>query len=511
MIPDKINRHKGLKVANGILIGEGLVCLLLLVYCIYYYGWRGERSFSSPVGPILFYGLPAIIASLSFAALRLRPSYRINLVLFTVSMNVLVLATELLLPFSYDTHFDKETHDRVHAARAVGITFDTRNSQEVVTALQKQGMRAVPTIAPGTFFKPQVDGPVQSEIAIHGTEVLPLVGISRTRTVFCNESGDYVLYESDERGFHNPQGLWQSRHIDNIALGDSFTIGACVPSDKNFVALIRRQWPATLNLGSNGVGPLFELAILKEYASFLTPRVVLWCYFEGNDLQNLQTEKASPLLMRYLEHHFTQGLLSLQPDLDQALTAYVDRVYHAHRPWSVRGLQSRVENVLKLSTLRLQLGLNYGLSRDERREVSEADMHLFRTVLLGAHTSVRSWGGSLYFVYLPNWPRYAGQGRIDKDRERVLTAVRSLDIPVIDVHGTFQAQRDPLSAFPFRLDSHYNELGHQLVAETILPFLSHGAEVTPSSGPSITDKGDMTGSLESKARGQAIEDLAIPY
>jgi hypothetical protein len=106
-------------------------------------------------------------------------------------------------------------------------------------------------------------------------------------------------------------------------------------------------------------------------------------------------------------------------------------------------------------------------------------MDLFRTVLLEAQASVRSWGGSLYFIYLPAWPRYAIQGRIDNDRERVLTTVRSLGLPVIDVHGTFQAQSDPLAAFPFRLHGHYNELGHRLVAEEILRSLHHGAAVAP--------------------------------
>jgi hypothetical protein len=132
-------------------------------------------------------------------------------------------------------------------------------------------------------------------------------------------------------------------------------MGACVPSDKNFVALIRQQWPATLNLGSNSIGPLFELAIRKEYAYFLKPHGVLWCYFEGNDLENLRTEKDSPLLMRYVEHDFIQGLLTSQTDIDQALTAYLDGVYNTHRRLSMNELQSRVENVLKLAFLRQRL------------------------------------------------------------------------------------------------------------------------------------------------------------
>ena len=57
-------------------------------------------------------------------------------------------------------------------------------------------------------------------------------------------------------------------------------------------------------------------------------------------------------------------------------------------------LQSRIENVLKLSFIRQCLGLNYGLSRADRRETSELDMDLFRAVLLEAQPtcSVRLTG-----------------------------------------------------------------------------------------------------------------------
>lgn len=49
--------------------------------------------------------------------------------------------------------------------------------------------------------------------------------------------------------------------------------------------------PRTLNLGMGGIGPLHELAILKEYGSVVRPKVVLWVYYEGNDLADLSHEK----------------------------------------------------------------------------------------------------------------------------------------------------------------------------------------------------------------------------
>jgi hypothetical protein len=378
----------------------------------------------------------------------------------------------------------------LNAAIAAGVIFDTRSKREVVTALQQKGISAVPVVFPSILLKQQVDGTLRSAIGMHRTEVLPLAGIARKTTVFCNESGDYAIYESDEHGFHNPQGMWQAGRMDIVAVGDSFTMGACVPSDKNFVALIRRRWPATLNLGRYGSGPLLELAILREYVQFLKPRIVLWCYFEGNDLQDLRREKDSPLLMRYVESDFTQGLLARQAEIDQALTAYVHMVKDDRRPSGMSRLQHRVRNVLMLTRLRRQLG------KAAQRRVSQAEMDLLRTILLEARASVGAWGGRLYFVYLPDWPRYARPAMTDKDREGVLTIVKSLKLPVIDIHYAFQAQDDPLALFPFRQRlKHYTEVGNQLVAEEVLRSISLGSEVVRPPVPSVRGTGGMTEAL----------------
>jgi hypothetical protein len=490
-----INNHKGISkkamgAADVILVGEGLLCLIVLFYCIYYYSWTHARLFSSPISPILFYGLLVIMASLLFGALRLHCSYKLNCVLLLISIEVSIVAAELLFPFVNNVLVHAETEKVLNAAIAAGVIFDTRSKREVVTALQQQGIMAVPTVFPSILLKQQVNGTLQSAIRMYSTEVLPLAGIARKTTVFCNESGDYTIYKSDEHGFHNPQGMWQAGRMDIVAVGDSFTMGACVPSDKNFVALIRRHWPATLNLGSYGSGPLIELAILREYAQFLKPRIVLWCYFEGNDLQDLRREKDSPLLMRYVESDFTQGLLARQTEIDQALTAYVDMVKNDHRPSSMSRLQHRVGNVFKLRRLRQHLG------RVAQRRVSEAEMDLLRTILLEAKASVGAWGGQLYFVYLPDWPRYARPAMTNKDREGVLTIVNRLRLPLIDIHHAFQAQNDPLALFPFRQRlKHYTEVGNQLVAEEILQSIYFGSEAVRPPVPSVRGSGGMTKAL----------------
>jgi hypothetical protein len=497
---------KAATVANGFLFAQAVFCLGVLLYYLYYYSWTRERYFSNSAGPILYYVLPVVLASLSITALRLRPSYRVNLSLLLASINVSIYAAELLLAVSSSAPLEEALRVKVIAAKERGVEFDTRSRLDVVADLQKRGISASPVLWPTALLKQHASGVLKSDITVNNTEILPLVGLSRKVTVLCNESGEYAIYQSDEHGFNNPQGLWNARPIDIVALGDSFTIGACVPSDKNFVALMRRRWPATLNLGSYGIGPLIEFAIFREYVQFIKPKVVLWFYYEENGLEDLRIEKDSPLLMHYLESNFTQGLLTRQTDIDQALTAYLDTVKNANRPSSTNIILRSATDILKLNRLRQYLALSYGRTTAHQsggsvaqRGSSEAEMDLFRTILLKVQASCATWGGQLYFVYLPQWQRYARSALTSSNRARVLTSVGRIGLPVIDIHLTFQAQNDALALFPFQLGgSHYNELGHQLIAERVLQSLPLAADLVHRIPDVSHTNGGHTAPLASK-------------
>lgn len=359
--------------------------------------------------------------------------------------------------------------EEVRMARAFGVDFDARSSLEVIHDLKEQHISAVPNVFPQSLLERQADGVRKSKIIIDGTEVLPLGGPSNTTTVFCNEGGQYVIFESDERGFHNPKGIWDAGRVEVAALGDSFVEGSCVPSDQNLVALIRRRHPLTLNLGKRGSGPLIEIAVLKEYLPSLEPKVVLWFYFEGNDSRDLKRERDAPLLMSYLSDSFTQGLLNRQTDIDRVLVTSIER-------WSKSEIRGRrldaITAVLKLNHLKSRLGLETGEVGDDQAAVQELDLDLFGRILTQAQTLVSTWGGVLYFIYLPEVARYASPEIANKDRDRVLALVRAMRIPIVDIHSVFQAHKEPLALFPFRRKIHYNEEGHRLVAEEVMRSIS---------------------------------------
>jgi len=111
-------------------------------------------------------------------------------------------------------------------------------------------------------------------------EIFPLSSVSNKHTVLCNESGKYISYQSDKYGFNNESRVYEQQSKNTIVLiGDSFTQGWCVePSDNIAGQMIKQKFQA-INLGNGGSWPLFQYAILKEYAANLKPEIILWLYF----------------------------------------------------------------------------------------------------------------------------------------------------------------------------------------------------------------------------------------
>ena len=74
----------------------------------------------------------------------------------------------------------------------------------------------------------------------------------------------------------------------------------------------------------SGNGPLIEYATLREYLN-TNVKKVLWIYFEGNDLRNLENEKTNDILINYLKDlNFTQNLKLKQNDIDTLLSNLIE-------------------------------------------------------------------------------------------------------------------------------------------------------------------------------------------
>ena len=87
---------------------------------------------------------------------------------------------------------------------------------------------------------------------------------------------------------------------------------------------IRRSLPKTINLGLSGSGPITTLALLREFGPVVKPPLVLW-FFYSNDVTDLEIEKKSPLLMKYLQSDASglQDLYARKSESDKVLHAFM--------------------------------------------------------------------------------------------------------------------------------------------------------------------------------------------
>jgi hypothetical protein len=476
---------KRISFANSVLITGGTMALWALWRHLAPFGVVGDpQAAPSAVGDaqtLVFAGM----AGLFLSAFALRPRSRLLIARVALSLMVVLYAVELVMantalgpsanvPFWLIDRGSLETRKEIAivAARS-GVSVDTRARAELLEEVRRGGTDVVPAV-----MLADVLGAAKSSQPAGADDLLPLGGISSTQTLLCNQ-GQVVSYASDEHGFRNPRGIWNSPRADIAVVGQSSAQGYCVRDGRIFADLLRTHHQVVLNLGMSGQSSLLQLAAIREYLPRYKPKTVLWVFSEGIDLPDLQVESTHPLSRRYLDPTFSQHLLTRQAEIDAALRRLESGIETRERESFAHGRRSSLVEtslpIIKLWNLRQKVELVSGLGEDPPglSLLEPPADHLLRDTLAQARTVVGSWGGTLYFVYLPSWNRYRnGSAAPEREHAKLLTLVNALDIPVIDEQPAFQAHNDPLSLFPFRRFGHYNERGNQIVADTIIRSLS---------------------------------------
>lgn len=362
----------------------------------------------------------------------------------------------------------------VAAARRAGLDFDRRTGWEVILDLRARGERAFPFVTMAHFRRGEMDRRTDA-----GDVLVPLGGISRVETVACNETGTWMVYESDEHGFNNPTGLYRATPAIAI-VGDSFAHGTCLNRGLEFASLLRAEFGPTLTFGVHGSGPLGALAQIREYAAPLEPPVVLWVYYEGNDVTvDLPRELRDPTLARYLDPRFRQGLLARQRAVDRLI---VDQIAPPADPAAARAGATWGQAVVAVATLaevrtlaRKSLGrlVRTGPIRERWFEPQYREpLAAFERVLRTARDEVAGWGGRLVFVYLPSWEAFHARwndGVVLKPE--VVGIARSLGLEVVDAEPAFRDLDRPEDAFALGLPNHYGAAGNRAVADAIADAL----------------------------------------
>ena len=443
----------------------GLLCLGILIRSIANYAVYSVDS----IAMFLAFGIPGIGLVSALVLAFASEAFRINAIIFCVAIGFPIWGTEVYLSLP-NRSIDK-TQNLTHLfAKSAGRRYDTRTALQVIQDEIAAGREvdSNATVSNIPFTHPST-GPMIIRREIPGGRYLG-----------GSESGTYVFYKNDERGFKNPRGIWKSEDLDLAVVGDSFVKATSMPSSQDIVGVVRGSFPSSLNLGWSGTGPLTYYQMLVEYVSRLRPKFVAFVWFEGNDVTEFVRELSSPLLGgKYIGTTTPFGLYDIP---DEALSAYhrnrVENIINS----TVNRTIERTRQLVMLSRIRSILGLGAVGSRVfnvryDNEIWPELPAKSFRTMLGDAKAIVEDWEGTFIFVYLPAWERVCHvMNRVKKycpplthnyRRDEILAILQDLEVNVLDMTDPLMAVAKTTDIFYFP-GSHYNVKGYEVVGKALV-------------------------------------------
>ncbi len=437
-----------------------MLCAAIAAFVVF----ERQSFLTGPKETSFFLALPLLVSTCALVAIRLDVERKLKLLILLLSTTLSLLAAESYLGAAESYRDLARARERLAAleeARRTLADYDARSIQDFFIEHWNRGTKLYPRIY-------QLSS---RTVTVDGVRVFPTSNLSGRQIVECFANGAYKVYLSDEYGFTNPQGL-HGKRAKVVLLGDSFTAGECVSTEEDIGARLRSVYPATVNLGIGGAGPLWELANLIEYGLPLEPEYVFWLYYEGNDLADLSHEEQFPELTRYLVDQSSQ-LRSNKRAVDERVYALQTREIESlsqTRPAETgdRRATGALLRTLTLSRLRTRLGLH----RDSTRERQDR-VETLAKVVDRARTLVENQGGKFVFVYVPDFSRFAG-GSEDFDRERVIETLSRTSVAFIDLLPELENHPDVLSLYPERQTGHFNVEGYRFIALRLLSEI--GAE-----------------------------------
>jgi hypothetical protein len=356
-------------------------------------------------------------------------------------------------------------------------------------------------ISPSDYFARTPNGAIDLP---SGERIFPLGQVADLPTIMCREGArPFAEFEADERGFNNPKGIW-GKPVDIMFIGDSMTYGACLPNRDHFIAQIRERFPSTLNLGLGGLGPLVELAQIREFVPKTKSKFIFYMYDENNDLyfinptgdSDIVREYGNPILRKYLaDDQFSQHIYERQSEINAALKQFADN--HIASSLAQRTPLKSLLRLLGLPLTRASLPSPppsiepASLPSIEPADAAGHDarvdyFELFREIFSKMVQVSSEAGARFVFVNIPAHESIC-DGVDHPWKRRVLDFARQSNVDFIDLEQDFinaskTIGRDALFAVP-SCGGHFSERGYKVIGDRLLQYLEIRKALANSDAP----------------------------
>jgi hypothetical protein len=405
---------------------------------------------------LLYYIISITLIIISIISFFLDKKIRTYLIIILISIFSTLYIFEIIL--SYDNYFfNKEIKlkEKIYNQKTEKL-YDKRSKFKIYKDLKKNNKNITLAVPPFSYL-------FEGNLNKIKKDIFPLSGISNSKTIHCNESGFYSIYQSDRYGFNNPDKEWDNEEVEILLIGDSFAHGACVNRPNDIGSVLRNLTDSPIiNLGYSSSGPLIEYASLREYAPKKTNHIV-WIYFEGNDLDDLQIELQSKLLNKYITNlNYSQKLKNNQMLIDLVSNQLL-----------VNEKKYYIKNFIKLGNF-VNFIKQHILSNnnkiyqkiDEKKNIND-----FIDIIKLANKFAKNNNSKFYFVYLPDTRRLI-QKYSNKNYDSIKYEINRLGIPFLDINKeVVEKEKNPLILFPFEIINHYNSYGYNKVANSIYKMI----------------------------------------
>jgi hypothetical protein len=364
---------------------------------------------------------------------------------------------------------------------------------ELVSAVGLIDFRAVLAAAgPGPFSN--VDNVRDPELLHIHKPYLKRVGVTQGDIALAHHLAGTRLYPYtvmyDRNGFRNACDLSTA---EVVVLGDSFVEGGLVPVDDLITTTLGRLLGRTVaNLGQSAYGPQQELAVLKRYAASLHPRLCIWMFYEGNDLDDVERYER----LRYGNGQTTTPSTSWERSFARdTLGAIAQRLGRGLNPDSAEQAPQGTFQNNDGQKMRL-LFPNRGVQRSYQKH---AALDKVISVLSAAMTACTANQTSLLVVFAPekfrvyrNYCEFrpdnpcAGWG-LDDLPERLGARVATLGprIAYLDLTPALMAEAAQGRLVYFADDTHWSADGHEVAGRTIARNITHQGRLDPLPNPFV--------------------------
>ena len=284
-----------------------------------------------------------------------------------------------------------------------------------------------------------------------------LSGIGNKNTVTCNEMGYYAINKSDRYGFNNDDKIWDEKEIDILLLGDSFAYGECVKREDNIPSKIIEQNPnlKIINLGMGGNGPLIEYATFREFKPFLFKNLI-WIYYEGNDLKDLNNELVNSILIKYLEdYQFTQNLMLNHKSVEKKIENKTSNLVESYDQGLFKDF--KLLKFLKLFRTRYLL----------IPKKDELPYHKLEDILTKVNKDLSS-DQNFYLMYIPSHKNFIKKNK-NENYFKLKSFLTKESIIMIDLFEELKiSEKDYKKFTPFGAgEGHFSKFGYQEIAKLI--------------------------------------------